>query len=180
MSFNFSIILHHKKKNMKKLQLLFVFATLIIVSCKSQSEKEAIQKAKDIQTAVKENTPGSIPTTQGGFTMTAKINGKDLKATAMKPPDRVGLIFGENNGESISLPYYDKRSFLANTKTKLDGVEMRLNDDVSLWTAKTGEMEITKVNGKWVEGKFFFTGYSYDNKKNIKVTDGFFRIATDK
>jgi hypothetical protein len=165
---------------MKKLQLLFVFATLIIAGCKSQSEKEAIQKAKDIQTAVKENTPDSIPTTQGGFTMTAKINGKDWKATAMMPPDRAGLIFGENNGESISLPYYDKRSFLANTKTKLDGVEMRLNDDVSLWTAKTGEMEITKVNDNWAEGKFFFTASGFQSDKTIEVTDGFFRISLAK
>ena len=166
---------------MKKLQLLFVFATLIIVSCKSQSEKEAIQKAKDIQTAVKENTPGSIPTTQGGFTMTAKINGKDWKATAMMPPDRAGLIFGENNGESISLPYYDRRSFLSSTKRKLgeghDGVDMRLNDAVVLWSAKKGEMEITKVDDKWAEGKFSFTASGFQTDKTIEVTDGFFRIS---
>lgn len=166
---------------MKKLLLVFVFATFIFAGCKSQSQKEAIQKAKDIQTAVKENTPGSIPTTTGGWTMTAKIDGKEWKASGIMPPDRAGVLLGENNGESISLPYYDRRSFLANTKTELGAnhglAEMRLNDNIVLYTGTKGELELTKVDDNWAEGKFSFTAKGFQTDKTVKVTDGFFRIS---
>ena len=54
--------------------------------------------------------------------------------------------------------------------------EMHLNDDVSLWTASKGEMELTKVDDNLAEGKFYFTAKGFQSYKTIEVTDGFFRI----
>ena len=98
------------------------------------------------------------------------------------PPDKTMQIFGFYNGDKyIGLPY-NKKYFIVGKKIEFSdhNADLTTNDDVQVWNGRDGEMEITKVNGKWVEGKFFFTGYSYDNKKTIEVTDGFFRIATDK
>lgn len=56
---------------MKKLLPFFIITALVIAGCKSKAENDAIQTAKNIQPVVKENTPGSIPTKGGGYTMTA-------------------------------------------------------------------------------------------------------------
>jgi len=166
-------------------QLILLFSTIGMLSSCSNNQNKPVSNAKEIQSEIKKMQPGGIITTEGGWTMTAKINGKVWTATSMIPPDRAGQIFGENNGESISLPYYDRRSFLAQEKNhKLggdhDGVDMRLNDDVKFWGAKDGEMEITKVDDKWAEGKFSFTASALQTDKTIEVTDGFFRISLAK
>lgn len=167
---------------MKKLLLFFAFTTLLFAGCKSKAEKEAIQNAKDIQTAVKENTPGSIPTTSGGYTMTAKIGGREWTADAMMPAEVADRIIGYNNGESISLPY-DRRDMVVGNKTRFsenNAVDLFTNDDVKIWGGRKGEMEITKVDDKWAEGKFYFTGSTSSSDKKIEVTDGFFRISLAK
>jgi len=167
---------------MKQTLLLFITAAMLS-ACGNSDQSKAVSDAKQVQAELKTMQPGGRPTTEGGWTMTAKINGKVWTATSMIPPDRAGQIFGENNnGESISLPYYDRRSFLAQEKNhKLggnhDGVDMRLNDDIVLWSAKKGEMEITKVDDKWAEGKFSFIASGFQTDKTIEVTDGFFRIS---
>jgi hypothetical protein len=51
-----------------------------------------------------------------------------------------------------------------------------MNDDVVIYGGNTGEMEITKADGNWAEGKFFFT-CSGSTDKTVSVTDGFFRIS---
>src|SRR6266498_4364137 len=100
------------------LSFLSIVVSIILLSCNS-AQNDAVKQAEQIQKVVKENSPGSIPTATDGITLTAKINGKDWKATSMMSPDRAGVILGENNGESISLPYYDKHNFLANDKKEL-------------------------------------------------------------
>ena len=160
--------------------LLVLSVTGLLSSCGSDQSK-AVNDAKNIQAEIQKTKPGSVAATEDGWTMTAKINGKVWTATSMIPPDRAGRIFGENNGESISLPYYDRRSFLAEKKTKLGkGVDMMLNDDVKLWGSKEGELEITKVDDKWAEGKFYFTASGFQTDKTMEVTDGFFRISMEK
>lgn len=167
---------------MEKNLLLFLFCTVSmgIWSCKTQSQKDAIKTATDIQSIVKANSPGTRPTSADGFMMTAKIDGKEWKANAMYPPEVAGKVFGENNDESISLPYYDRRSFLANTNKKLgDGgsaAELHLNDDIALYTGTKGTMEITKSDDNMAEGKFSFTAKGFESDKTVEVTDGFFRI----
>lgn len=162
------------------LSFLFIALCFTLFSC-NNTQNDAVKQAQSIEEAVKQNTPGSIPTTNEGYTMTAKIDGKEWKATGIIPPDKVGLIFGENNGESISLPYYDRRSFLAVPKKKFtDGgssTDLRLNDDIAIYSGTKGEMEITKVDDNMAEGKFYFTATGLFSDKTKEVTDGFFRIV---
>lgn len=157
---------------MKKLMALVITGFLVFASAGNGNAQNRNSK---------ELPPSSIPAT-GGYTMTAKINGKIVKAHSMMPPDKTIQIVGFYDGDKyIGLPY-NKKYFVVGKKIEFSdhNADLTTNDEVQVWNGREGEMEITKVNGKWVEGKFSFTGYSYDNKKTIKVTDGFFRIATDK
>jgi len=48
---------------------------------------------------------------------------------------------------------------------------------VAIWGGRKGEMEITKVDDKWVEGEFYFTAIASETDKTMEVTEGFFRIS---
>jgi hypothetical protein len=161
---------------------ILLLIIMVLFSCNSRSQQ--VKEAKKLQSDIKKMMPGGMATTIGGYTMTAKINGRDWTASSIMPPDIAGVITGDNNGESISLPYYDKRNFLALKKRKLGkghgGADMRLNDDVKFWSAKTGQMEITKADDQWAEGTFSFTAESLQSDKTTEVTNGFFRIALTK
>ena len=93
---------------------LLIFLSFLVFGCQSKSEKDPENIANGIQNMVKEHSPGTVATSPTGYMMTAKIDGKDWKADAIYLPDRAGQIVDENNGESIALPYYDRKKFLAN------------------------------------------------------------------
>jgi len=163
------------------LSFLSIVLSIILLSCNS-AQNDAVKQAQQIQQAVKENTPGSLPTSANGYSMKAKINGNDWVADAMMPPDAAGRIIGYYNGEYIGLPY-DRRYLVTGKKITFgenDAVDLATNDDVGLWGGRKGEMEITKVDEISVEGKFFFTGSTSRSNKTIEVTDGFFRISLAK
>ncbi|MEO8405350.1 MAG: hypothetical protein ABI480_12165 [Chitinophagaceae bacterium] len=156
--------------------------TLVICSCSNSNPDSAAKQAQSIQTAVKENTPGSVPVSEGGYTMRAKINGKEWGATSMMPPEVAGRIIGYYNGEYIGLPY-DKQSIEVGKKeifSEDNAVDLALNDDIGIWGGRKGEMQITKVTDTYAEGNFFFTASSTRSNKTVEVTDGFFRIVIDK
>ena len=90
----------------------------------------------------------------------------------------MGMIVGFYDGDKyFGLPY-NKKNFIAGNKLSFDdaNADLTTNDEVQVWNGRDGIMEITSVNASWVEGKFFFTGHSYDAKHTITVTEGFFRI----
>ena len=156
--------------------------TLVICSCGNSNQDSAAKQAQSIQTAVKENTPGSVPVSDGGYTMRAKINGKEWVATSMMPPEAAGRIIGYYNGEYIGLPY-DKQSIAEGKKeifSEDNAVDLALNDDIGIWGGRKGEMQITKVTDTYAEGNFFFTASSTRSDKTIEVTDGWFRIMLAK
>jgi hypothetical protein len=140
---------------------------------------------KDQQQAVetmKSTTPGTVPTTSDGYTMTAKLDGKEWKAGSMMPPEAPSRIIGYNNGEFISFPY-DRRKMVAGNKitfTQDYSVDLTTDDDVKFWAGRKGEMTITKVDDNMAEGTFFFTASANGSTKTIEVTDGFFRILFAK
>lgn len=156
---------------MRKLLVTTAISFLITVSAqKSQAQKSTLTGLPQ----------GAIAATVNGFAMTAKINGKAVKARAMMPPDKAGEIVGFYDGDKyIGLPY-SKKNMVVGKKLDFstENADLTTNDATQVWAGRKGEMEITKVSGDWAEGKFFFTGYSYDNKKMIQVTEGFFRIQT--
>ncbi|MCW3091466.1 MAG: hypothetical protein JWP81_2535 [Ferruginibacter sp.] len=157
--------------------LPLLILTFMLYSCGNDNTDKAISDAKEVQSAIKQMQPGGIPTTAGGWTMTAKIKDKNWTANSIMPPEAAGRIVGDDNGVSISLPY-DRRDMVPGKKTTFshdNAVDLMTNDEVGLWGGYSGEMEVTKVDNEWAEGKFFFTGASDDKK--IEVTEGVFRIS---
>ncbi|NRF38346.1 hypothetical protein [Pedobacter foliorum] len=166
---------------MKQLPLILAFILTLITACNGQNDAKKLSKG--IQNVRKENSPGSVATSANGYYMKCKIDGKDWEATGIMPPNLAGRIMGENNGEFISLPYYDKRNFLALKKRKFgDGhnnVDMNLHDDVLYWGAKSGEMIITKADDKWAEGTFSFIANNSKSAKTMAITNGVFRVSLE-
>jgi hypothetical protein len=164
---------------MKQIISIFIIASMLS-SCGNSAENKTVSDAKELASAIKEMQPGGIATTPGGWTMTAKFDGKDWSANSLMPPEAAGRIIGDNNGVSISLPY-DRREMTVGYKNKIshnNAVDIFTKDEVAIWGGYAGEMEITKVDGDWVEGKFFVTGStSSAPDKKLEITDGFFRIS---
>lgn len=168
-------------------QTIFNLGTLVLIagmiaSCGNSNQGKAVEQAKEVQAAIKENKPGSIATTADGYTMKAKLDGKEWTATSVMPPETAGRTIGYNNGEYIGLPY-DKRDLVVGKKITFgegNAVDLATNDDVGMWGGRKGELEITKVDDNWAEGKFFFTASSSRTNKTVEVTDGFFRIPVPK
>ena len=157
--------------------IIAFFACVLMVSCNGASQSDAKDLANGIQNSVKEHTPGTVPISTDGYYMKATINGKEWLASEMMPPESPSRIIGYNNKESISLPY-DRRDMVVGNKTnfKNSAVDIFLNDDVGIWGGHVGEMEITKVDGKSAEGKFYLTADGLQTDKKLQVTDGSFRI----
>lgn len=164
---------------MKKILISFI-TILLFANCNSPKSK-AVEQAEQIQNAIKENKPGYVPTSADGFFMKATIDGKNWEATSMMPPEYPARILGDNNGESISLPF-DRRSMVVGNETNFENsaVDLFLNDDVGIWGGHKGQMVITKVDEISAEGTFYFTASGNDTKKTVEVTDGFFRILFKK
>jgi hypothetical protein len=160
-----------------KQSILILLLAVTLFSCGNSDQGTATEKAKEIQSAVKQNRPGSIATTADGYTMKAKIDGKEWVAASMMPPDAAGRIIGYYDKEYIGLPY-NKTYWTVGKKITIgedEAVDVFISNGCS-WTDTKGEMEITKVDGNAAEGKFFFTAACNSTNKTVDVTDGFFRI----
>jgi hypothetical protein len=163
---------------MKKILLLLII-TSMLSSCGNSDQGKAISDAKELQSVIKKMQPGGIPTAEGGWTMTAKLNGKEWAASSIISPEVAGRIAGEGDDKTISLPY-DRRSMSPGEKTTFshnNAVDLMTNDDVGLWGGYSGEMEITKVDNEWAEGKFYISAKDDATGKALEVTEGFFRIS---
>ena len=162
---------------MKQPILILIIGTLIY-SCGSNGQNSAVEKAKQIQSAIK---PGTIATAAGEFNMKAKIDGKTWEAASMVNPGSAGRIVGYYNNDYIGLPY-SKTDLVAGKKIVINednAVDLFLNDGC-LWTNPKGEIEITKADGNSAEGKFFFTIICSSKNKIIEVKEGLFRILITK
>ncbi len=161
---------------------------LVFTACNS-AQTEAQATADAIEKTMKENTPGAVATSANGYYMTATVDGKEWKATHMLPLNAASdtkLVRGENDGSSISLHLWRpslklglKRSFSPENPA---GISLT-DDPAALVSGNVGEVEITKFDDQWLEGKFHFsaTGTSYDaagssSKKTAEVTEGRFRV----
>ena len=165
---------------MKKTISILMMAVMLY-SCGNSSQNKTQEEAKQLAAGIQKMMPGGIPTTAGGWTMTAKIGGRDWTASSIMPPEETGRIVSDNNGEKIGLPY-DRRYLVVGKKIKFsdhNAVDLFTNDEVAVWGGYVGEMEITKVEADWVEGKFFVTGKASftDTSRRVEITDGFFRIS---
>ena len=151
---------------------------LFIFSCGNSEQNSTLSDAKKVQAQLTEMRPGGIPTEEGGWTMTAIIDGKKWTASNIMSPQAAGRISGDNKGVSIGLPY-DRRYMVVGEKIAFgenNAVDLFTNDEVGIWGGRKGEMEITKVDDSWAEGTFYFTATG-DPDKTIEIKDGFFRIS---
>lgn len=111
--------------------------------------------------------------------MTAMIDGKKFTAVSVMKPSLAGRIIGYVGEEYISIPY-SAGYMTAGRKIKITedyAIDLALDDDIGIWAGRSGLVEITKINGDWVEGRFNFIASSMRSNKSFKVTDGFFRIS---
>jgi hypothetical protein len=169
----------NKKNPIMKQTISILLVAVLLSSCGNSDQNKALETAKDIQSAIK---PGTVATTAGGYTMRAKLDGKDWTATSLMPPEAAGRIIGYNNEEYIGLPY-NSRYLVPGKKITFgdaNAVDIATNDDTGIWGGRKGEMEITKVDDNWAEGKFYFTATTSNSNKTLEVTDGFFRIPVGK
>jgi hypothetical protein len=143
-------------------------------SCAGNSQTKAVEKAKEIQAAI---NPGSIAVSATGYTMRAKIDGKEWVASSMVPPATAGRIIGYFGEEYIGLPYSES--------SIRSGKEIVLGEDEAadlfikngcLWKDIKGKMNTIKRANNIVEGTFFFTVVCSSTNKIFTVSDGFFRI----
>ena len=165
---------------MKLAILLFITATVLSSCGGSQSKTQS--DAKQLAAGIQKMDPDGIPTTAGGWKMTAKINGREWTANSIMPLEATGRIIGDNSGESFGFPY-DRRDMEVGHKEifgQHNNVQISTIEDgeIEYWDGFKGEMEITKLERDWVEGKFFVTGKrTTDSSKTVEITDGFFRIS---
>ena len=164
-----------------KTLITLVTAILFLTACNGQSS--AINDQKTINKALDQMVArGMVPTTADGYTMTATLDGKPWKAQAMYPVSMNGSIHACYAESTIDLPYWkqykpgDKTDF-----SKGHGPLFAPPGVFDLYTVHTGQLQITKVSGDWLEGTFYFTAVLQDNpSKKIEVTNGFFRVSTKK
>ena len=173
---------------MKRISLLLVLVTSTLLACNGQQKNNAKKVSEGIQTLRKEHTPGSIATSATGYYLRCKIDGKDWVATSMMPLKVDNRILGYTNaGDYIGIPgiknntrqgfkltlgkTYNADLYLENNKSLVDK-----NGDVILLDKESGKVEITKRDGDWVEGTFYFTASNSKYGKKIEVTEGIFRV----
>jgi hypothetical protein len=167
----------------------FLIAALCIFSaCQSQQQKEAKALAGDLQTTMAQTKPGSIPTSANGYYMKCKVDGKDWEAVSMMPVSVANRVIGNMaDGGYIGIGSLDGKEqpeaiftigdgngadvYFPNDKTLIDK-----DGNVILMDKSAGKIKITKVDGGWMEGRFYFTKSSSTNDKKIVVTDGVFRV----
>jgi hypothetical protein len=163
-------------------QIIALFTTVMITSCNGQSS--AINDQKKIYKALDEMVArGMVATTEGGYTMTATVDGKPWKAQAMYPVAMSGTIHGNYAESTIELPYGD--AFKAGDKTDFKnnhhGPIFAPPGEFDLYSVHSGQMEITKKTSEWLEGTFSFTAtLQSDPKKKMEITNGFFRVGMKK
>ena len=163
---------------MKKVSLAAIISILIIssFSCNSQNKTDAEKQAGDIQKMVKANSPGYI-STSNEYYMKAKINGKEWVADEFLVDDGGGIVGQKKDGEHFTLPFelrYATEGRITNFQNH--AVDIYMKDDIGLWGGHQGEMKFTKVGDNYAEGKFYLTGTATGTDKQLKVTDGVFRI----
>ena len=164
-----------------KQRLIIIIAAVILYSCGSSDANKTDGNASISQSEKKETKSPSIATSKDGWYMSANINGKDCIAQSIALPEGYDQIVGFYDGDRyIGLPYHQSDLVVGKKISFSDqNATLTTSDSVAIRNGDKGVLEITKVDGNWAEGKFFFTAVSYDAQKSktIEVTNGFFRIA---
>ena len=166
---------------MKQFPIVTIFS-LILFSCGNAGQDDAKLLAEQIKETTKKNSPGTVTTSESGYYMKARINGKQWVASHMMPDEDVNSsyirIHGENEGDYMNFQLW-KRGVEPGKKFPFDNdhaANLSLEQDAGFWAGTSGGIEITKLDGKWMEGKFSYKATSSSSTKTIEVTEGLFRV----
>jgi len=167
--------------NHKRYVHALVFAILILLACNS-SNPDAVRQAKLIQSAIKEHTPGSLATSESGYYMKARIDGKQWLASHMMPDESASssylLIQGENGEADMHFQLW-KRGLAPGKVIPFSedrAASLSIRKDNNFLGGTTGQIEITKMDNQWLEGSFRFTATSGSSGSRAEVTQGIFRV----
>lgn len=152
----------------------------------AENVKDEIQKSMGNNQKAGQCGQDMIATSSGGYSMSAKFNGKQWTATCMYNPYSASRIVGQlydSGSEGVGLPFANKgNGWQVGDEFKLEpgyAADLFYDDEVGIYGGTSGKMTVTKVDEKWIEGTFSFTATSSSNPNaKVEVTDGFFRIPT--
>ena len=154
----------------------------VLVSCGGSSNHDAKQLTEQVKETTKKNSPGTVPTSEDSYFMKASIDGKPWIATYMMPDDDVNSSYvrinGENGGDYMNFQLW-RKGIEPGKKFSFDqehAANLSLERDAGFWGGTSGEVEITKLDGGWMEGKFAYKATSSSSTQTIEVADGFFRV----
>lgn len=168
---------------MKKTIFLAVGAAFFF--CLSCTDQKSNENKKNKQTAAIQTgnqTPDNILNSEGPF-MKALIDGKKWVATRTGPPytnsDYV-LVNGETENISINFQIHKPANGLIEKFSENHAANF-VNED-GFWGGKKGEVTVTRVDGKWIEGTFSFeaTSTNINSGHLYKITGGEFRVKTSE
>ena len=157
--------------------------SLLLFSCGNSSQDEAKDLTDQIKEPVRTSSPGSVATTESEYYMKAKIDGKQWIASHMMPDEDENSsyirIHGENGEDYMNFQLWKRGIELGKTFPfdEDDASNLSLEGDPSFWSGKSGGIKITKLDGKWLEGKFAYKATSSGSAKSVDVTEGFFQGA---
>ncbi|MGZ8538278.1 MAG: DUF6252 family protein [Flavisolibacter sp.] len=167
----------------QKMILCLGLSILIISSCKNAAQSDAEKQAGLITKTMKEHSPGSIPTSGNSYYMKATIDGKEWSASHMMPDDAVSssykMIHGADGESYITFQLW-KRGVEVGKKIPFssdNAANLSIEGTSGFFSGQIGEVEITKMDDQWLEGKFHFTATSSSSDKKVGVTNGSFRVA---
>jgi len=170
---------------MKRLIQILTLAIIpgIISSC-GDGEANTLAEAKQTQSVINQNMPGMISTSNDGYYIKAKIDGKDWSASHMLSADAIGKDWMKIRGEKgeTRMDFQLQRKVVEVGKKKpfneTNGASVYEPETSTLFLSRSGEVEITKVDNQWIEGIFHFPATDNKSGKQIQVTEGFFRVAS--
>src|SRR5687767_10419310 len=154
--------------------ILSFCAAIIISLLYACNQPAGESKAGDIQAK-------GLSTEPAGTYMKATINGKEWTASKTFPDystnSNYKKVHFETDAYFISFSLYkpttgNKRSF-----GEENAADFGADDDY--FSAKKGEVTVTKADDKWIEGSFYFTATSSRSNKVYEITNGSFRIETN-
>lgn len=164
-----------------------IIAAFFQTGCGNSTLKKQNNAANENQPAANDYGSGYVLTSGDGYYMHAKVDGKEWVAAAMFKteslhPGHTLDVMGKNENSSIYFRVTkEMQQAGANKKFTPPGyvAQLVISDIQNTITAASisGEVTITKISDKWVEGAFHFSGVTEKKDRTFEVSDGVFRIA---
>lgn len=166
------------------LKILILYFIVFASSCNGQVENNNHKSAETINDVMQSLVPGNVSTTVSGYMMSADIDGQHWQATQMMEinTSNTHFVHGEDQHHKIEF-YIDidhlKPGALHSLDKKTHGASLYLPDG-NIANSVKGNYTITDADDKMIEGTFHFTANPFQTNKIIHVTNGRFRILTNK